>query len=54
MKERKRTKEVIQWEINWNNKEGVHTFSMCICGREGHRGETRACNQCLKEEFEKL
>ena len=44
----------IQWEINWNNKEGVHTFSMCKCGRLGHRGKTRACSLCLEEELQKL
>jgi len=42
------------WEIDWNNKPGIHTFSMCKCNREGYRGETSACNQCLKERFRNL
>ncbi len=47
----KRTKKHIQWEIDWNNYDGMHTFSMCKCGRRWHRGETRACNLYLKEEL---
>lgn len=51
----KRTIEDIQWEIDRNNSDGIHTFSMCECGRGfGSRGRTRACNLCLKEELEKL
>jgi len=53
-KKRERTKEVILWEIAWNNKEGMHTFSMCKCAREGCRGETRACILCLEEELLQL
>lgn len=47
----KRTKKIILWEIRWNDHKGHHTFSMCKCGRQGYRLETRACNLCLQEEL---
>ena len=50
----KRTKAKILWEINYNNHKGMHTFSMCKCGRQGYRGSTRACNLCLEEELKQL
>lgn len=48
----KRNKKHIEFEIKYNNQPGLHTFSMCEeCNECGHRGRTRACNNCLAKEL---
>ena len=45
-----RTGREILENIRYEEHEGVHTFTMCKCGRQGCRGSK--CVLCLNEEFE--
>jgi hypothetical protein len=40
--------EIIE-KIKYELKDGIHTFTMCKCGRRGSRGTK--CWECLLEEL---
>ena len=43
------TREIIKSEIAYEGADGIHTFTMCECGRQGCRG-TR-CLECWEEQL---
>ena len=47
-----REKEEILKELHYEEMEGIHTYTMCECGRQSSR--SYKCILCLKEELEKL
>lgn len=49
MKE-ERTKQDILNELRYEEAEGIHTYSMCSCGRRMSR--SYKCVLCLREELE--
>ena len=44
--------EYLESNIRYNNAPGVHTFSMCPCGRQSSRSGD--CNLCMQEQIDKL
>ncbi|MBR9682773.1 MAG: hypothetical protein GOV02_03795 [Candidatus Aenigmarchaeota archaeon] len=46
-----RSSEEILNDICYELADGVHTFSMCTCGRKGCRGSK--CILCLRDEVNK-
>ena len=49
MKTMRLTKEHIKAQIQYEQQEGNHTFSMCRCGRKGCRGTM--CDLCWSEKL---
>ena len=44
--------EYLEGNISYNDAPGVHTYSMCACGRKSSRcGD---CNLCIQERIDKL
>lgn len=43
------SKDYIQRQIEYEEAEGVHTYTMCDCGRMGCRSSK--CAKCWKEEL---
>jgi hypothetical protein len=44
--------EFLESQIYYNDFPGVHTYTMCSCGRKSCRAGT--CNLCMNEEITKL
>jgi hypothetical protein len=44
--------ELILSEIAYEQRDGLHTFTMCSCGRMGCRGSK--CTLCLTEELNQI
>jgi len=38
-------------QLRYEEAQGIHTFHMCACGRQGCRAG--ACSLCLKEQIKK-
>jgi hypothetical protein len=43
--------EILERHLEYEQRKGTHTFTMCPCGRQGRR--RYKCTKCLKEELEK-
>ena len=46
------TKEMVEAQIRYETAPGIHTFTMCRCGRHGCRGSL--CYRCWEEKLREM